>query len=180
MTPRSQNFRFSKATFYTSNIFFRATVDVLCSPLKGFLLAVPLKAPRYQRRFRSRRNRKEFENTLTCSSGAMMGSHHEKIEVKISWHTPFNLKIRYTIGQFLVYKGQSHCGISTRSPAKIIVQYGYTFPLKFSNQTTIKIVIKKIKFICRLLNKMTFFISISRLFSTELEDRKRCSLTFLF
>ena len=32
----------------------------------------------------------EFENTLACLSRAQIGSNHDKMEVKISWHTPFN------------------------------------------------------------------------------------------
>ena len=34
----------------------------------------------------------EFEHTLACSSGAQMGSNHDKNWMsKISWHTPFKL-----------------------------------------------------------------------------------------
>ena len=40
-------FRLSEATFYTSNLFFSK-----CSPLKGFLLIVPLKETRDQQNFR--------------------------------------------------------------------------------------------------------------------------------
>ena len=37
----------------------------------------------------------EFENTVTCLSGAQIGSNHEKQwRSKILWHTPFNVRKR--------------------------------------------------------------------------------------
>ena len=60
------------------------------SPLKGFLLIVPLKATRNHRNVDGLEIfsnfvieyfgeiEKEFENTLACLSGAQIGSKHEK------------------------------------------------------------------------------------------------------
>ena len=47
MAPRSQNFRLIKNTFYNSNLLFH---DRSVHPLKLFLLVVPLKATRDQRK----------------------------------------------------------------------------------------------------------------------------------
>ena len=69
-----RDFKYKTLIYYTSN-FFDPAAQLWDNFVTEYLGEIAI----------------EFKNTYAYLSVAQMGSNPEKIQVKISWHTPFNL-----------------------------------------------------------------------------------------
>ena len=85
MTPRSQNNKLSKSKKCSSNLFFHD----MCSPLKGFLLTVPLKATtRNSKSFWFWLRGVQFDSPVWCTLRSLTPrweAHRRAWEILITW-----------------------------------------------------------------------------------------------